>query len=77
MTSATDQLQTPGLFSTDAACEELYSRLAELEAVRRADLEVTRLVSLLVVPAYPEQDVATLLKRRQAALDNEAAPPGV
>jgi len=45
MSGATEESQTPGLFSTDAACEELYSRLAELEAVRRADLEVTRQVS--------------------------------
>ncbi len=34
-----------GLYSADSASEELFERLAELEAVRRSDLEVTRQAS--------------------------------
>lgn len=45
MIGAPEQTDQQGLFSADAASEELYSRLAEFEAVRRADLEITRQVT--------------------------------
>ncbi len=45
MTEKLRESDDPGLFSAEAASEELYSRLAELEAVRRSDLEITRQVS--------------------------------
>lgn len=45
MTEASGHSDQPGLFSADAASEKLYSRLAELEAVRRADIEITRQVT--------------------------------
>jgi len=65
---APDRIQNPGLFSADAACEQLYSRLAELNAVRRSDLEITRQVSHSEV-WYVVHDVVTFKHHRLSLTD--------
>lgn len=62
------QSEPAGLFSGDTDCDDLYRRLAALEAVRRSDLEVTRNVSGATA-WYLVHDPVTFRHHRMSASD--------